>query len=110
MECLVLRTLLRKLSLGLSTLALYLLRLFGALVLDLILANVLPPGEHDRNEREHDRDYEQAHPVPDSLSTELSKRPRFSLPIMGVVLLQRVLLIPHVLDAIIAYTDESTMN
>jgi hypothetical protein len=29
---------------------------------------------------------------------------------MGVVLLQRVLLIPHVLDAIIAYTDESTMN
>src|ERR687895_35602 len=92
----ILRTLLRELSLGLR-----------AFVLDLILANVLLPGEHDRNEREHDWDYEQAHPVPDSLSTELSKRPRFSLPLMCFLLLQRVLLIPQVPGTIVDIYDES---
>src|SRR5215208_2001881 len=63
-----LRTLLRKLSLGLS-----------ALVLDPLLANVLHHRERDRDERDHDRDYEQVHPVPDWLPADLSKRPRLAL-------------------------------
>jgi hypothetical protein len=75
-----------------------------------LLANVLLPSEHDRDEREHNRDYEQGHPVPDSLPTELSKRPRFSLPLMSVLLLQGVLLIPQVPGTIMPTTDESTMN
>ena len=44
---LVLRPLLRKLSLGL-----------GTLVLDILLASILLPSEHDGDEREHERDYE----------------------------------------------------
>jgi hypothetical protein len=55
----VLRTLVRKLSLGLCALVLDLLRLLGALVLDLLLASILLRGELESEGGKHERNYEQ---------------------------------------------------
>jgi hypothetical protein len=103
LQRLVLRTLLRKLSLGLSALVLDLLRLFGALVLKILLASVLQHREDESDDDECERDYEQVHPLPYFLPAELPKGPRFSLPLMSVLLLQGVLLVPHVPATIIAH-------
>ena len=59
MQCLILCALVSKLSLSLSALVLYLVRLSGALLLKFILANVLLPSEHDSDKRKHEGDYQQ---------------------------------------------------
>jgi hypothetical protein len=63
----LLGTLLLQISLGLGASVLDLLRLLGALILDVLLASVLLPSESDRDEREHDRDDEELQPVPSRL-------------------------------------------
>jgi hypothetical protein len=72
LQCLVLRTLLCKLSFGLSTLVLDFLRLLGALVLKILLASVLLPREPESDASESHRDYEQLQPIP-------KRFPRFDL-------------------------------
>jgi hypothetical protein len=65
LQCLVLRTLLRKLSLGLRTLVLDLLRLLGASIFDPLLASVLLGREPVATYGEDDGKDQQVHPVPD---------------------------------------------
>jgi hypothetical protein len=94
LQRLVLRTLIRKRSLSLSALVLDLLRLLGALVLDLLLASVLlhrEPvpryGEYNRNSK----GAKKMQPVPDRLCAKLSKRPCLAMPLsfLGTFLLLR---------------------
>jgi hypothetical protein len=52
----------------------------GTSTLDLLLASVLLPSESERDAGERERDYEKLQPIPGWFSTELSKRPRLTLP------------------------------
>ncbi len=63
LQRLVLRLLLRKLSLGFGTLVLDLLRFLGASVLDPLLASVLLDTEQEPDDDQSKRDHEQLQPV-----------------------------------------------
>src|SRR5215217_840300 len=112
LQRLVLRSLLCERLLGLGALVLDLLRVVGALGLEILLALILLPSEHHRYECEHDRDYEQLQPLPHRHSTEAPSRLLRLLGLLAVRVLasHRALLIPHIPVTIIANTDESRMN